>query len=130
MKTNYELEAIKFAKKYGVKLTVIGDSINKRYFLGDKENREVFTLRLTRNKKQYTFTFGQSIVNGGKTPTMYDVLACLTKYDVGDFDDFCSEFGFSAYEKSSVKIYEAVCKEYKAVQRLFGDIYEELQEIE
>src|SRR5690606_35215363 len=28
----------------------------------------------------------------GTPPTAYDVLACLQKYDVGSFEDFCSGF--------------------------------------
>lgn len=131
----YTKQANNFAKKYGVKLSVIGQPEYKKYFSDDKESRYVFKLRLQRNKKSYTFTFGQSINSGAEEPTLYDVLACLTKYDPGTFGDFCSEFGYEQYEpterKKAVKIYNAVCKEFEAVQRLFpeSEVIEELAEI-
>lgn len=63
-------------------------------------------------------------------PTNYDILACLQKYDVGSFEDFCSEFGYDEDSRKAEKTYNAVCKEYEAVDRLFGDIIEQLQEIQ
>ena len=48
-------------------------------------------------------------------------------------EDFCDEFGYndlplSAY-KGTKKTYKAVCKEFEAVKRLFGDVIDELCEI-
>jgi hypothetical protein len=60
-----------------------------------------------------------------KAPTMYDVLTCLQKYDVGTFDDFCSEFGYSEDSRKAEKTYKAVLEEYNAMRLLFSD--EELQ---
>lgn len=63
-------------------------------------------------------------------PTAYDVLACLTKYDVGSFDDFCSEFGYDEDSRTAEKIYKAVLDEWLNVQRLWNDKeIEQLQEI-
>lgn len=126
---NYTEQANKFAKKHGVKLSVI-DSEHRKYFHDDKTARDVYKLRLSRNGKRYTFTFGQSIAKAGMEPTMYDVLACLQKYDVGSFEDFCSEFGYSEDSRQAEKIYKAVQKEFQAVERLFSDVIEELQEIQ
>lgn len=69
-----------------------------------------------------------------KVPTAYDVLACLTKYDVGEFDDFCSDFGYewsnSKEYKQVEKTYNAVVKEYDNLQKLFTeDEMELLREI-
>lgn len=126
---NYKKQAIDFATKYGIKLQVIGEPEYKRYFSDDKEYRFVFKLRLTRNNKSYTFSFGQSIAAGSQEPDMYSILACLTKYDVGSFDDFCSEFGYDTDSRTAERTYKAVCKEFKAVDKLFSDIIEELAEI-
>ena len=131
----YVKQANDFAAKFGVKLSVIGEPEYRKYFVDDREYRFVFKLRLKRNKKQYTFTFGQSIAQGSKEPQMYDVLACLTKYDVGDFKNFCDEFGYDIEDRISKnkqvkKIYKNVCKEWEAVERLFGDCLDELQEIQ
>ena len=62
-------------------------------------------------------------------PTMYDVLTCLQKYEIGTFQDFCSDFGYNDDSIKCYKIYKSVLREYNAVKRLFGDVLEELQEI-
>jgi len=126
---NYEQNAANFATKHGIKL-IINSSEYRPYFADDKESRFVFNCTLTRNKKRYTFTFGQSISSGGEEPTMYDILSCLQKYEVGTFNDFCGEFGYNEDSRTAERTYKAVCKEYNAVSRLFGDILDELQEIQ
>ena len=64
-------------------------------------------------------------------PTAYDVLSCLQKYDVGIFSEFCSEFGYDEDSMKAEKIYEAVCKEWDMVQKLWtDDEIEELRKIE
>ena len=126
--TDYVKMANDFAEKHGVTLTTIGEPEYKRHFNEDKHCRYVFKMRLKRKRKQYTFDFGQSIADGDKTPDMYSVLACLTKCDSGSYENFLSEFGYEK-DANSFRTYKAVCREYKAVERLFGDIMEELQEI-
>ena len=54
----------------------------------------------------------------GNTPTAYDVLACIQKYDVGTLDDFVSEFGYTKSPKITA-IYHAVIKEYAGVINFF-----------
>ena len=61
---------------------------------------------------------------------MYDILSCLEKYENANFDDFCSNYGYDNDSIKALKTYKAVSKEYKNVFRLFGDIMEELQEIQ
>lgn len=66
-----------------------------------------------------------------ETPTAYDVLACLQKYDVGTFEDFCGEFGYDTDSKTAEKTYNAVVNEYTNVCKLFTDTeIEQLQEIQ
>lgn len=130
MKTtdSYTKTAQQFANKYNVKLTIL-DSEFRKYFLEDKEPRYVFKCKLSRGKKSYTFNFGQSIAAGGEEPNIYDILACLTKHDPESFEFFCSNYGYNTDSRAAEKIYKAVVKEYNAVNRLFGDIIEELEEI-
>lgn len=127
--SDYEKQANDFAKKHGIKLEVL-DRDYKKHFSDDKECRWVFELRLTRKRKQYTFEFGQSIAAGDNEPTIYDVLTCLTQSDPYTFEDFCGNYGYDTDSRKAEKIYHAVVKEWKSVERLFGDILEELQEIE
>lgn len=61
----------------------------------------------------------------GTEPRLYDTLTCLQKYDVGTFEDFCSEFGFDEDSHKSEKIYQSLLEEWKNVKILFSD--EELE---
>jgi hypothetical protein len=128
---NYTKLANEFAKKHNVKLIVMGKPEYKRYFSDDKDSRYVFKMKLTRNGKSYTFTFGQSIAAGAEEPTMYDILACMTKYDPEDFENFCANYGYDTDSRSAERIYKNVCKEWEAMQRLFPEpeVLEEMNEI-
>lgn len=65
---------------------------------------------------------GDYIENKGfKESRPYDVLASLTKFEVGTFENFCSEFGYNSDSKHAEKIYNAVVDEYLNIQRLFND---------
>jgi len=106
------------------------------YFYGDTKPRDIYKIKIMRNGKQYSFRFGQSLANtrSGKKPTAYDVLACLTKYKpYGDVWDFAREFGYVIEDRETYKrigkIYNGVKREWRGVNRLFGDVLEQLQEI-
>lgn len=102
----------------------------KKYFPDDKDFRDVYKITLKRKGKSYSFTFGQSIANSGEEPTPYDILTCLTKYDPGDFQNFCGDFGYSDDSIKANGIHKSVVKEWAGVQRLFSDVIEKLQEIQ
>lgn len=60
----------------------------------------------------------------------YDLLACITKSDPGDFEEFCRDFGYDTDSRKALTVYEAVCKEWRKVQRFFRpEEIEALQEI-
>lgn len=52
-------------------------------------------------------------------PSVYDVLACLTKCDPGTFVDFCSDYGYDEDSRTAERVYFAVQKEYAQLARLF-----------
>ena len=118
------------AEKFNIKLKV--KDVEYSFMQWDKtQQRYVFKLQLSRGKKSYSFNFGQSIAQGSNEPTLYDVLACLQKYDVGSFEDFCGDFGYDADSRTAEKTYKAVVKEFQAMQRLFNsDELEVLQMIQ
>ena len=126
---NYQQQANDFATKYGVKLK-INSSEYGNHFAHDKEHRYIFNCTLTRNGKRYTFNFGQSIAAGNTPPTMYDVLSCLEKYKPENLEDFCNWYGLDTDSINDLNTYKAVKREFNGVNRLFGDILEELQEIQ
>lgn len=120
----YNKASYLIADVIGLKMKV-GDYEYKKYFTGDKESRCVFKITLKKGGKQFTFNFGQSIAEGTNEPTLYSVLACLQKYDVGSFEDFCSGFGYDEDNRTAEKIYNAVVKQYENMERLFNS--EELE---
>lgn len=66
-----------------------------------------------------------------KTPTAYDILTCLTKYDPGSFENFCSEFGYDIDSRKAEKTYNAVVNEWHHIAMLYNDQeLEQLQEIQ
>jgi hypothetical protein len=74
------------------------------------------------SKYQNSFGFGKQMkLIAGKQPTPYDVLACLTKYDPGTFEDFCGEFGYDTDSRKAYKTYKAVKREWENVAILFND---------
>jgi hypothetical protein len=121
MRNEYDVQVEKFLKDTNTTFKVKYFDYGP-YFNNDKESREIYKITL-RNPRggSYTFKFGQSIANQGQEPTPYSVLACLQKYDVGSFEDFCKEFGYVEDSRKAEKIYKGVLKEYNAVNRLFTE---------
>ena len=67
----------------------------------------------------------------GEAPSEYSILACLTKYDPGSFDDFCSEYGYDSDSKTAHIVYAGVKAEWLNVCRIWNDSeIEELCEIQ
>ena len=127
---NYQKQANDFATENGIELVINGYDY-KKHFANDKEERYVFNCTLKHKGRRYTFNFGQSISEDCKEPTMYDILTCLEKYEVGTFDDFCSNFGYDNDSIKAHKTYKAVSKEYKNMLRVFGaELLEQMQEIQ
>lgn len=110
--------AYEVARELGLKMKILGSEY-KLHFAGDKQQRYVFKIRLIKGGKQYTFEFGQSISEGSSEPTLYSVLACLTKYDPETFEDFCGNYGYDNDSRAAEKTYKAVVKEWENMNRLF-----------
>jgi hypothetical protein len=64
-----------------------------------------------------------------KTPSLYDILSCLTSYDPGSFSDFCDDYGYDTDSRKAHKLWEAVHEEYSNVSRIFAGHMDELAEI-
>jgi len=99
------------------------------YFDGDIDARDIYRFTLRRARKSYTARFGQSIASAGQEPTAYDILTCITKYNPGTFESFCSEYGFDMDSRRAEKIYKDTLKEWAGVERLFSDVLKQLREI-
>lgn len=111
-----------------------GDSIQnteRREFASNGWN----TVEVTTNPKARKLGFknrNEVLKARNKKPLAYDVLAGLTKYDVGTFKDFCADYGYD-YDADSIKsqkVYFAVQDEWEGIRKLFTpEQLEQLQEI-
>ena len=150
--SQYTEQAEKFMENCGATMTVTFLR-HAPYFDGDTESRDIYHIVIKREGRgkdnKMEFDFGQSVAKSVPTtknqarganqkkrvaPTAYDVLSCLTKYEVdGDVWEFAREFGYEINKRESFnrvdKIHMAVIKEYRDVCRVFGDVLEQLCEI-
>jgi len=157
MQSKYEIQACKFLEETGTTFKAKFICSDK-YFPDDQQPRDIYQITLTRGKNSYSFRFGQAIMysteyveaaaqmrrdrgeslsyvraykkNTVKTPTAYDVLTCVQKYDVGTFENFCSDFGYDTDSRKAEKLYFDVQKEFSEINKLFHDVLDQLQEIQ
>lgn len=134
----YEIELKRGKRLYKFNF---GQSLNDSGFYYTKGRQKIAIDRAYLDKpnlsalikgKDYNFlNNGKSdIIHYPKSPTPYNVLACLTKSDPGTFEDFCSEFGYDTDSKRAERTYNAVREEWYNVSRLFTDKeIEAMQEI-
>lgn len=127
------------------------------YFDDDIQTRDIYRIILTREgKKALDLRFGQSIAKSGTlkahyvltqqairdgrilltnkdylqkrtAPTAYDVLACVTKYDPGSFENFCQEYGYNTDSRQAERMYFDVVREYREVKRIWTE--EEIEKL-
>lgn len=98
----------------------------------------VISRKVSGIKKRMTLDFWESIVGtqNNEVPDEYDILACLDKYDPGNYEEFCHEFGYEIYDPDgmyynpeSKRVYKGVRHCYMQVVRLFSDVIDDLREI-
>lgn len=83
------------------------------------------------NREKVTAQKELRVKQAAARPTAYDVLAVMTKYDPGAFEDFCADFGYDTDSRRAERIYFAVQKEYHDLARIFTPKQmEELAEIQ
>lgn len=133
----YDKQAEDFLKKTGTTFNVIAYKGRNPMHKDDKDMMDKWLVEFVRGDEEWDFPFYMGLGHNGAKPSAYDVLACIQKYEVDSFEEFCSEFGYDMYDnnymgynKRSWEIYRAVCDEYEEVQRMFGDVLEELSEIQ
>jgi len=121
---NYDQQAADFLEKTG---TTFHCEYLKydTHFIGETKERDIYKICLKKGRKRYTLRFGASIRDSRSypknPPTPYRILAALTKYDPGEFEDFCTDCGYNEDSRNAEKIYKAVKKEWQNVNRLFSE---------
>lgn len=123
----YEQQANDFLKSVNASIKIEWID-NDLYHSDDTRTRDIYKVRIRRKGKQFTFTFGTNLL--GDKPTAYAILACLTKYEPGHLDEFCREFGYDEDSKNAERVWKSVLKEWRNVERVFGDCLDELREIQ
>lgn len=120
--SSYQKQANDFLAKTGSTLSVRFLK-HAKYFDEDKQSRDIYSCAIKRGKKSYKLKFGQSIFSSQKDeePTPYDILSCLQKYDAGSFKDFCDNFGYDTDSRKAERAYNAICKEYKALAKMYSE---------
>ncbi len=132
----YDKQANDWAEKYGVRFSATFAGHGK-FFPDDDSTRDRYSVILFRESLHMQIDFKQSLVDSGyrehfsrgpywegpggikarkqtkKAPTLYDVLACITKYDPGTFKDFCDNYGYSDDSIQALQTYQAVSREYR-----------------
>ena len=134
----YEMQAKQFCRETGTRITIRKAGEVDR-FPGDPEPtgwRNKYRVTIERRGERFNTPFYDSIANDqtNRRPTAYDVLACLQKYEVGDFWNFVAEFGYSTEGKANytraMRTFLAVSAEYENVARLFKGVISKLREIQ
>lgn len=135
---NYRQETKEFLERIGAKVKIeFIECGNVPSWWNSSTPVNIYRVTVSRNGESYTYRFHDSIHNTANNikPDEYDVLSCVEKYDVGSLEDFCGEFGYEIYDdygrinRNISKMYHAVVKEVGGINRVFGDVIDELAEI-
>lgn len=128
---DYEKQAIDFMEKTGTKIKIEYEKYDY-HFYGDVKMRNIYKAVIKRKGKQMTVHFGQSLIKtaSNTSPTYYDILSCLMPEDPGTLYDFCDCFGYDPYEENTIKTYKLCTREWQKVSNVFGDVIDELRDIQ
>lgn len=145
IQNDYVMQANEFSERNGIEIKIAFKERNSNPMWEENYLRDCYSvyIRNTNSGEVMYVTFWDSIYNTTHniTPTCYDILACLTKYDPGNYEEFCFEFGyepeteneFGRYARNAraYHIWRACCDEWEKVQRVFseGETLEELRDI-
>lgn len=145
IQNDYVMQANEFLKRNGIEIKITFKERNSNPMWEENYLRNCYSvyIRNTNSGEGMRVVFWDSVYNtqNNITPTEYDILACLTKYDPGNYEEFCFEFGyepeteneFGRYARNvrAYHIWRACCDEWEKVQRVFGEdeTLEELREI-
>lgn len=136
----YIEQAENFLKDCGAKITIeyVGMGANKNW--GETTLRPKYQFTITTPLGKMTETFWDSIANKEKLengkydgPNAYDILACLggDSYVSGDFDEFCSEYGYDnepgSERTKARKIWKLCLKQNEKLRRCFTE--EQIEEM-
>lgn len=91
---------------------------------------EAYTVTLARGDASYSTTYRQG-TGHTHAPTVSQVVSCLlsdaSAGDGGDFESFCSEFGYDTDSRAAERCYNACRDCSSAMRAMLGDDFEAFQ---
>jgi hypothetical protein len=114
-----------YSFNFGQSINCSGEYIGHKHMCCNKFGKDRFTKDEFNKNRYFNRDCDIKPNKNFSEPTLYSIIACLTKYNPETFEDFCSEFGYDEDSKKAEKIYDTVLEEWNAVQALFSD--EELE---
>ena len=137
---SYEMSAKNFLKKADTTMHILQIGVVNGFpnDPSDKQKHIKYRVVLIRDGRTFDFDFYGSHADylKGRKPSVYDVLACIEKYEYPtDPWEFAMEFGYEINCKADYnrvrKIADACREQYEGLLGLFGEeLMEELQEIQ
>ena len=129
MTTDYNKQATDFLTLTNTHIYITkAEPQNKPLWIKNNEKHGIdYSVKLRNAKHEYNFHFWDSIANKeqGKTPSEYDILACLIPTYENTFEDFCLAVGYDTDSTTALKTFEACKKQTTELKKLFTE--EELQ---
>ena len=115
-------------------ITLKFDYTDRNPTMPDSDNMDHYkcTLRSRVTGKQMTLVFSKGYGHNGKPPEANEVLDCLAsdasgiENSSGDFEEWCSEYGYDTDSRRAEKIFKATSRQAEQLKRLMGDDYETL----
>lgn len=129
IRNKYDKMAEDFLEKHNATITF--EMIGKRVQPWGIAMVNVYRFTIERDGMEYSGTFYTSYndTRDNVEPTAYDVLACVQKYEVGTYHEFCEKYRYDIYYRKSEEVYKQVLTEEIGIRRLFGDCMDELRKI-
>lgn len=123
----YEMLGIQFLKDCNAKMEIKFSGYFKNKLWNDTAERAKYNVTITTPLGKIYLPFWDSICNTRKlksgasvSPTAYDVLAVVEKYNPGTYKDFCEEFMFENSTHTR-EVYRLVKRQYEKLTRVFTD---------
>jgi len=134
-----EIEANKLKQSFEEQAKNYNDAVNKKfakeyarsaglYVTVSKENgmfiqciQNAAKRKLKELEENKVLSKDKQLQDKPKEPSLYDVLSCLEKYEVGTFEDFCDNFGYDQDSRQAERTYKGVVKEYEGMASLFSE---------
>ncbi len=102
-------------------------SVDENPSMEGSEDMDHWACHITNgNGRRIRVTFSMGRGHNGVKPTLEEVLDCLASDaagvdNSGGFEDWALEYGYDTDSRKAHRTWQAVCREYSKLERMFGD---------